>query len=108
MPKRLRTEQVEFYHTNGFLGPVDLLTTEQAAEVRRHIEEIEARIGIHSVPASNSRQRGIQSSRADIETQPSLAWSDRQRGRREPCRSCAPQDWSVLIPQGRYASCVSP
>src|SRR6266446_2664441 len=46
MPKRLRTEQVEFYHTNGFLGPVDLLTTEQAAEVRRHIEEIEAGLGI--------------------------------------------------------------
>jgi len=46
MPKRLRTEQVEFYHTNGFLGPVDLLTAEQAAEVRRHIEEIEAGLGI--------------------------------------------------------------
>jgi len=46
MPKRLRTDQVEFYHTNGFLGPVDLLTTEQAAEVRRHIEEIEAGLGI--------------------------------------------------------------
>jgi chlorinating enzyme len=46
MPKRLRTEQVESYHTNGFLGPVDLLTTEEAAEVRRHIEEIEAGLGI--------------------------------------------------------------
>ena len=46
MPKRLRTEQVEFYHTNGFLGPVDLLTTEEAAEITRHIEEIEAGLGI--------------------------------------------------------------
>jgi chlorinating enzyme len=46
MPKRLRTELVEFYHANGFLGPVDLLTTEEAAEVRRHIEEIEAGLGI--------------------------------------------------------------
>jgi len=46
MPKRLRTEQVEFYHTKGFLGPVDLLTTEEAVEVRRHIEEIEAGLGI--------------------------------------------------------------
>ena len=46
MSKWLTTEQSEFYHTNGFLGPVDLLTTDEAAEVRRHIEEVEAGLGI--------------------------------------------------------------
>jgi hypothetical protein len=42
MPKRLSAGQVEFYNSNGFLGPVDLLSLDKAAELRRHIEEIEA------------------------------------------------------------------
>ena len=46
MTKILSTQQVEFYHANGFLGPINLLATEEAAEVRRHIEEIEAKLGI--------------------------------------------------------------
>jgi len=46
MPKRLSAEQAESYKANGFLGPLDLLTAEEAAEIRRHIEEIEARLGI--------------------------------------------------------------
>ena len=46
MSKRLSAEQIQFYHTNGFLGPGDLLTPGEAAEIRRHIEEIEARLGI--------------------------------------------------------------
>ena len=46
MPRALNTQQVEFYHANGFLGPINLLATEEAAEVRRHIEEIEAKLGI--------------------------------------------------------------
>jgi non-haem Fe2+, alpha-ketoglutarate-dependent halogenase len=46
MPKRLSAEQVEFYNANGFLGPVNLLTIDEVAEVRRHIEEIEAKLGL--------------------------------------------------------------
>ena len=45
MPKYLTEEQVETYHRDGFLGPVDLLTTEEAAELRCKIEEVEAKWG---------------------------------------------------------------
>jgi non-haem Fe2+, alpha-ketoglutarate-dependent halogenase len=46
MPKRLSEAQVTSYDANGFLGPIDLLTADEAAEVRRHIEAIEAKLGI--------------------------------------------------------------
>ena len=39
--ERLRPEQVTFYHENGFLGPIDLLSQDEVAEVRRHVEEVE-------------------------------------------------------------------
>ena len=45
MPKVLSEEQVQTYHRDGFVGPIDLLTTEEAAELRRKIEEIEAKWG---------------------------------------------------------------
>ena len=46
MSKKLSAEQVEFYNSNGFLGPVDLLSLDEAAELRRHIEEIEAKLSL--------------------------------------------------------------
>ena len=45
MNERLRPEQVTFYHENGFLGPIDLLSQDEVAEVRRHVEEVEAKLG---------------------------------------------------------------
>lgn len=45
MTKRLTPEQVRHYHENGFFGPVDLLTPEECLEVRRHVEEVEAKLG---------------------------------------------------------------
>jgi len=41
----LTEEQVQTYHRDGFVGPVDLLSTEEAAELRRKIEEVEAKWG---------------------------------------------------------------
>lgn len=32
MNERLRPEQVSFYHENGFLGPIDLLSQDEVAE----------------------------------------------------------------------------
>jgi non-haem Fe2+, alpha-ketoglutarate-dependent halogenase len=46
MSKKLSAEQVAFYNANGFLGPIDLLTMDEAAELRRHIEQIEAKLGL--------------------------------------------------------------
>jgi hypothetical protein len=43
--QRLRPEQVSSYHENGFLGPIDLLSQDEVAEIRRHVEEIEAKLG---------------------------------------------------------------
>ena len=45
MPKVLTDQQVQAYHRDGFLGPIDLLTAEEAAELRRKIEEVEAKWG---------------------------------------------------------------
>jgi len=45
MPKRLSRENVDYYKNNGFFGPVDLLTPEEVLEVRRHVEEVEAKLG---------------------------------------------------------------
>ena len=45
MPKRLSQDKIELYKANGFLGPVDLLSAEECLEVRRHVEEVEARLG---------------------------------------------------------------
>lgn len=45
MPKRLSEAEVEHYKTKGFLGPVDLLTPAECLEVRRHVEEVEKKLG---------------------------------------------------------------
>ena len=45
MNERLRPEQVTFYHENGFLGPIDLLSQDEVAEIRRHVEEVETKLG---------------------------------------------------------------
>jgi non-heme Fe2+,alpha-ketoglutarate-dependent halogenase len=46
MTKRLTKAQIDDYYQNGFLGPVDLLTGDEVGEIRRHIEDIEAKLGI--------------------------------------------------------------
>lgn len=46
MTKRLTTEQVDYYNDNGFLGPIDLLSQAEVDEVRRHVEEIEGKLGV--------------------------------------------------------------
>jgi non-haem Fe2+, alpha-ketoglutarate-dependent halogenase len=43
LPKLLAEDQVASFRRDGFLGPIDLLTTGEAAEVRRRIEEVEAK-----------------------------------------------------------------
>ena len=35
MTKRLTKAQIDDYHQNGFLGPVDLLTGDEVGEIRR-------------------------------------------------------------------------
>ena len=44
MPRVLTEEQVETYHRDGFVAPIDLLTEVEAAALRRGIEDIEAGI----------------------------------------------------------------
>ncbi len=45
MPKRLSQDQIEYFEVNGFLGPIDLLTSDEARDIRRHVEVVEARLG---------------------------------------------------------------
>jgi non-heme Fe2+,alpha-ketoglutarate-dependent halogenase len=45
MPNRLSQQQIDFYAENGFLGPVDLLSQDECLEVRRHVEEVEKKLG---------------------------------------------------------------
>ena len=43
MGKRLTSDQVERYHRDGFLSPIDLLTEHEAAQLRAALEAAEAR-----------------------------------------------------------------
>lgn len=45
MPIRLTQDQVDHYNNNGFLGPIDLLSADECLEVRRHVEEVEKKLG---------------------------------------------------------------
>lgn len=45
MPKNLTQDQVANFKRDGFLGPVDLLTADEAAGIRRGIEAVEAKTG---------------------------------------------------------------
>ena len=45
MPKHLTQDQVDSYNNDGFVGPVDLLTTAEAAQLRLKVEEVEAEMG---------------------------------------------------------------
>ena len=45
MPKVLTEAQVTAYRRDGFVGPIDLLTTEEAADLRRKVEAVEATMG---------------------------------------------------------------
>ncbi len=45
MPKRLTSEQVQFYRTNGYFSPVDALPREKAIEYRRRMEASEREHG---------------------------------------------------------------
>ena len=45
MPNYLETDQIEAYNRNGFVGPIDLLTLDEAAKLRRKVEEVEAKMG---------------------------------------------------------------
>lgn len=45
MPKILSDAQIEAYHRDGFVGPIDLLSTDEAAELRRRVEDVEAQWG---------------------------------------------------------------
>ncbi|MBK19800.1 MAG: phytanoyl-CoA dioxygenase [Rhodospirillaceae bacterium] len=45
MPKHLTQDQVDAYHRDGFVGPIDLLEIEEAAQLRAKIEEVEAKMG---------------------------------------------------------------
>ena len=40
MPKYLETDQIEAYNQNGFVGPIDLLTLDEAEKLRRKVEEV--------------------------------------------------------------------
>lgn len=41
MPKHLSNEQVEAYKRDGFLAPIDIMSEQEAAELRRRFEEME-------------------------------------------------------------------
>lgn len=43
MPNVLSTEEIEHYHRDGFLSPFTLFTPDEAAEIRRELEEAEER-----------------------------------------------------------------
>ncbi len=43
MPELLTEEQVAAFRRDGFLGPIELLTTDEAGELRRRIETVEAK-----------------------------------------------------------------
>jgi len=45
MGKVLTEKQVESYNSNGFLGPIDLLTEDEALKVRQKIESVEEEFG---------------------------------------------------------------
>ena len=45
MPKKLSAQQVEAYSRDGFLGPVDLYSTDEIAAIRHHVEAVEERVG---------------------------------------------------------------
>jgi len=45
MPKLLTDAQVEQYHRDGYVHPFRVLTTDEATDIRRKIEEFEARVG---------------------------------------------------------------
>ena len=45
MSKHLTQDQVDCYNNDGFVGPIDLLTTEEAAQLRDKVEEVEAEMG---------------------------------------------------------------
>jgi hypothetical protein len=45
MPKHLTQDQVDAYNRDGFVGPIDLLTTAEAAQLRAKVEEVEAEMG---------------------------------------------------------------
>tara|TARA_B100000686_G_scaffold342674_1_gene422266 strand:+ start:635 stop:1456 length:822 start_codon:yes stop_codon:yes gene_type:complete len=45
MPKYLRPDQIEDYHRDGFVGPIDLLTLDEASQIRKKVEEVEAKMG---------------------------------------------------------------
>ena len=45
LPKYLETDQIEAYNQNGFVGPINLLTLDEAGKLRRKVEEVEARMG---------------------------------------------------------------
>ena len=42
MPK-LSSNQLQEYHDNGYVAPIEVLTKDQAFEIRKEIENIEAR-----------------------------------------------------------------
>ena len=46
MPKHLTQEQIEAYQRDGFVGPIDLLTTQEAADLRCRVEDVEAKMGM--------------------------------------------------------------
>ena len=41
MPKALTLEQIDRFHRDGYLFPVPILSTNQAATYRRHLEDLE-------------------------------------------------------------------
>ena len=56
MPKRLTDEQIDRYRRDGFLGPVDALSREEAAALRRNLEAFEATFPPGPVAPANRRK----------------------------------------------------
>ena len=56
MPKLLTQEQIDLYRRDGFLGPIDLLSTDEALTLRNQIEAVEAEMAIRSRNAARSRR----------------------------------------------------
>ena len=45
MPKRLSSKDIEYFHNEGYVSPIRVMSEAEAGDVRKHLEEFEARTG---------------------------------------------------------------
>ena len=45
VPKRLSSKDIEYFHNEGYVSPIRVMSEAEAGDVRKHLEEFEARTG---------------------------------------------------------------